>query len=217
MITCLTPRDIHSEDVLLVAPLLEPLDIEEVKKQRRFSATTLDTRFDVWVSSARQQFEEESGLQLITATRQCLLDAFPIQPLITVSRAPVQAIVSVEYLDASGDLQTMSDADFEVFPPTPTKGVYASPGGVHLVGSASWPTSADRAGAVRVTYTCGFGDAPGDVPELIAYALMQYVGDMHRWSENMTEKPAVLSPIGSVMVRRNASGMMLNPRRMTRW
>jgi uncharacterized phiE125 gp8 family phage protein len=210
-------RDIACEDVLVTPPLIEPLDLDEVKKQRRFSSTTLDTRFDVWISAARQQFEEESNLQLITATRMFLMDGFPIQPLITVNRSPVQQIVSVEYLDDSGTVQTMDAADYELFPPLPTKGVYASPSGVHLVGDASWPSAASRAGAVRVTYIAGFGDAPGDVPELIAYALMQYVGDFHRWSENMTERPANVTAHGSVMVRRNASMFMWNARRMTRW
>ncbi len=210
-------RDIACEDVLVTPPLVEPLDLDEVKKQRRFSSTTLDTRFDVWISAARQQFEEESNLQLITATRMFLMDAFPIQPLITVNRSPVQQIVSVEYLNDSGVVQTMDAAEYELFPPTVTRGVYASPSGVHLVGDASWPTAAVRAGAVRVTYIAGFGDAPGDVPELIAYALMQYVGDFHRWSENMTERPANLTPVGSVMVRRNAAMFMWNARRMTRW
>ncbi len=210
-------RDIACEDVLVTHPLVEPLDLDEVKKQRRFSSTTLDTRFDAEISSARQHFEEESNLQLITATRMFLMDAFPVQPLISVNRSPVQQIVSVEYLDSSGSLQTMDAADYELFPPVPTKGVYATPSGVHLVGDASWPSAAERAGSVRVTYIAGFGDAPGDVPELIAYALMQYVGDFHRWSENMTERPANLTPIGSVMVRRNAAMSMWNARRMTRW
>lgn len=209
-------RDIACEDVLVTPPLIEPIDLDEVKKQRRFSSTTLDTRFDVWISAARQQFEEESNLQLITATRMFLMDAFPIQPLITVNRSPVQQIASVEYLDESGTVQTMDGADYELFPSTPTKGVYASPSGVHLVGDASWPTAASRAGAVRVTYIAGFGDAPGDVPELIAHALMLYVGDYHRWSENLSERPVNTTPVGS-SIRRNAGMMMWNARRMTRW
>ncbi len=211
-------RDILFEDILVTPPNLEPLDLEEVKKQRRFSATTLDTRFDVWISAARQQFEEEAGLQLMLATRLCMGETFPIQSAITVKRAPVQSIVSVEYIGSDGiTVVAMDPEDYEMFPSTPTKGVYPSPGGVRLAQGAAWPVGVDRPGGVRVTYTAGFGSAPGDVPELIAHALMMYVGDFHRWSENQTEKSVTTTPIGSLMIRRHAAYMMSDPRRMTRW
>ena len=212
------PRDILSEDVLLVAPTLEPLDLDEVKKQRRFSATTLDTRFDAWISAARQQFEEETNLQLMTATWQTLLDTFPCssQPIIMLGRAPVQSIVSVEYVDASGVLQAMDAGDYEIYPPVASK-AFPSPSGVRPTGSGTWPTATDRAGSVRVTYLAGYGDAPGDIPEGISNALMLYVGDFHRWSENMSEKTVSTTPLGSIVARRKAAGMMRNPRRMTRW
>ncbi len=211
------PRDIACEDVLLVAPLIEPLDLDEIKKQRRFSSTSMDTRFDMWISSARQKLEEETNLQLITATRMFLMECFPLSDqMISVNRSPVQQIVSVEYRDESGTLQSMDIGDYEMFPPTPSKGTYANPSGVQLAGDASWPSSADRPGSVRVTYIAGFGDAPGDVPEILKEALMNYVGDSHRWSENMSERPVSETPVGPA-IRRNASMMMWNARRMTRW
>ncbi len=210
-------RDIACEDVLVTLPLIEPLDLEEVKKQRRFSAISMDTRFDVWISSARQKFEEETNLQLMTATRMFLMDCFPrSDQMISVNRSPVQQIVSVEYMDESGALQAMGSGDYQMFPPTPSKGPYANPSGVQLVGFASWPSSSDRPGSVRVTYIAGFGDAPGDVPEIISSALMNYIGDLHRWSENLTERPVSETPVGPA-IRRNASMNMWNARRMTRW
>ncbi len=211
-------RDLVAEDILTVAPTREPLDIEEVKKQRRFSTVALDTRFDSWISAAREQFEEKTGLQLITATRVCLLERCPIQPRIYVRRAPLQSIVSVTYLDSSGDVQTMDADTYEMFPPVRQVGGFPNPGGVQLVGSATWPTTADRAGAVRVTYVAGYGNAPGAVPELINYALMQYVGDYHRFAENQTDASQVQAlPIGSSMVERLALGAMIPIGRMTRW
>jgi uncharacterized phiE125 gp8 family phage protein len=216
--TSTRPRDILCEDILVTPPSVEPLDLEEVKKQRRFSATSLDTRFDMWVSAARQQFEEETYLQLITATRLFLMDCFPVQDVITFWRAPVQAIVSIAYGETGSPETLMDVADYEVFPTALTAGPYPNPGGVRLVTGASWPTMTDdRPGAVRITYRAGFGDAPGAVPEAIHYALMQYVGDFHQYAENQSEKSASLLPIGAGMVRRAASGMMTPVRRMTRW
>lgn len=210
-------RDIVCDDILTVAPTVEPLDIEEVKKQRRFSTTSLDTRFDKWVSAARQQFEQQTGLQLITATRVFLMERFPIQAAIRFWRAPVQSIVSVEYLDSNGTLQTMDAATYEVYPPYVSKDV-VNPGGVQLAANASWPSSADRQGAVRITYRAGFGNTPADVPELIKdYALMQYIGDFHRFTENQTEAEVYTLPMGVAMIMQNVSGQMTPVTRMTRW
>lgn len=210
-------RDILCEDILTVAPTIEPLDLEEVKKQRRFSTTTLDTRFDAWISAARQQFEQQTGLQLITATRVFLMDRFPIQSVIRFWRAPVQSIVSVVYLDASGAEQTMDAAEYAVYPPYVSKDT-VNPGGVQLVADTSWPTSLDRQGAVRITYQAGFGNAPADVPELIKdYALMQYIGDFHRFTENQTEAAVFTLPMGVEMIMRNVHGHMTPVTRMTRW
>lgn len=215
--TAATGRDIVCEDILLIAPTIEPLDLEEVKKQRRFSSTSLDTRFDAWISAARQQFEQLTGLQLITATRVFLMERFPIQPSIRFWRAPVQSVESITYLDGSGVEQTLDPASYEAYPPFVSKEA-VNPGGVQLLANASWPTSLDRPSAVRITYKAGFGDAPGDVPELIKdYALMQYIGDFHRFTENQSEAETFELPIGVQMVLRTCLGRMTPVTRLTRW
>lgn len=216
--TLVIPRDIVCEDILVTPPRVEPIDLDEVKKQRRFSSTSFDTRFDSWISAARQQFEEETGLQLITATRMFLMETFPAQPIIGFWRAPVQSITSLVYAGSDGVDVTMDAADYAVWPSTVPKGPYPNPGGVQLAVGGSWPTSADRAGAVRITYQAGFGDAPGDVPEIIReYALLQYIGDFHRWAESQTEKSTSLLPIGVGLIRRQASMSMTPVRRLTRF
>jgi uncharacterized phiE125 gp8 family phage protein len=220
-------RDILWEDACLVPPAVEPLTLETVREQRRLRSRALDARLDAWRRAARQQFEEETGLQLITATRQFSLERFPLQPAISVGRAPVQSILAVQYLDPAGDVQELDPAQYDQFPQTEASadsppmvrayGPYATPGGIQLVSGATWPTSADRAGAVRVVYQAGFGDTPDTIPDLLRYALLQYVGDFHRWSENQAEGAVALLPIGTQMIRRQATGMMRSARRLTRW
>jgi uncharacterized phiE125 gp8 family phage protein len=220
-------RDILWEDVYLIPPAVEPLTLETVREQRRITSESLDARLDAWRQAARQQFEEETGLQLITATRQFSMERFPMQPAISVGRAPVQSILSVSYTDASLVRQELDLSQYEQFPQTlatedspPSLGIYGpypTPGGIQLVPGAAWPTSADRAGAVRIVYQAGFGDTPETIPELLRYALLQYVGDFHRWSENQTEGAVAVLPIGTMMIRRQAAGMMRAARRLTRW
>jgi uncharacterized phiE125 gp8 family phage protein len=220
-------RDIRWEDVCLVPPAVEPVSLETVRAQRRIADTALDARLEAWREAARQHFEEETGLQLITATRQFSMECFPVQPAICVGRAPVQTILSVSYVNASLVRQELDPARYELFPQReilepsppirPPSGPYPTPGGIQLVPGASWPISADRAGAVWIVYTAGFADDPSGVPEILQYALLQYLGDFQRWAENQTESSVAVLPMGTTMVRRQATGMMVTTRRLTRW
>ncbi len=221
-------RDILWDDRLLIPPAIEPLSIDEVKRQRRVSGSSQDAQFAGWLRAAREDFEEQTGLQLITATRQFLLDTFPVQSTITVGRAPVQAITRVTYLDTDGVEQTLDPETYAVFPrPALTadspplvqvaRGPYAVPGGVQLAVGASWPTAVDQPGAVQITYQAGFGDTPDLIGEIVKYALLQAIGAFHRFTEDQTDKPVTLTPLGSAMVRRQAAGRLIATRRMTRW
>lgn len=192
--------DIPYEDRLVEGPAIEPLDLEEMKKNRRFSSTALDTLFDVWASSARQMFEEQTSLQLVTGQRVFLIDEAPVGNVLMVSRGPVQAIVRVDYVDGDGAVQEFDADSYEMIPPVATVDTYPTPGGIQLVNSSSWPTLDSRKQALRVYYTAGFGSAFGSVPEVIKYALMQYVGMFHRFNEEITEKQLYQLPIGAQQV-----------------
>ena len=208
--------DIGFDDRLVTGPTLEPLDIEEVKKNRRFASTSLDTLFDVWVASARQQFEEETGLQLLTATRVFLLDEWPAGNCVLFSRGPVQSIVSVTYVDGDGVEQTMDAADYSKIPPLTLVDTYPTPGGIQLASGVTWPTIATQAQAIRIQYVAGYGDAPGAVPEIVRHALYLYIGTFHQQGEETSEQEIYCLPVGAQMVIREAKGHMrrtLYPRR----
>lgn len=204
----MTGDEIQTRDYLITGPTIEPLDLEEVKKQRRFSATSLDTLFDLWIGAARQDFEQMTGIQLLTATREYALDAFPGACAIQIPRPPLQAIVSITYGDAGGSPeQTVDAASYVVTPPLtdpPSADVYPSRSRVALVAGASWPTVTGQPGLVRIRYRCGFGDAPGAVPELIVYALQLFVGSAHKYSEDLLEQTLERLPLGAQQVMRNA-------------
>ncbi len=206
---------IDAMDSLIVGPLLEPLDLEEVKKQRRFSATTLDTLFDLWISSARQHFEEQTGRQLITATWEYWLDAFPAQTAIELPHPPLQADgVIVKYDDGDGVEQTWDAANYRVIAPA---GDMAPRGRIALAAGASWPSTIMQPAAVRIQFQAGYGDTPGDVPELIQHALMMLVGHFHKYGEDVQDAKNTLEqlPIGAKLImqaRRLASLPTLQPR-----
>ena len=200
--------DIPYEDRLIEGPELEPIDLDELKKQRRVSSTSLDTLFDLWASASRQKFEEETSLQLITAQRVFLLDEAPCESRIMFSRGPVQSIVRVDYVDSSGVVQELDSANYQMIPAVATVDTYPTPGGIQLINSATWPIVDTRAQAIRIYYMAGYGSVFGSVPEIIKYALMQYVGAFHRFGEEVTEKELYQLPEGARQVISECKGRM---------
>lgn len=198
---------IDYSDVLIAGPTIEPLDLEEIKKNRRFSSTTLDTLFDIWNSGGRQEFEAMTNLALITQTREFALDASPCQDQIQLSRAPVQSIDSVTFDDGSGDEQTFAAENYTLLPKrdgATGNDPYPDLGCVALVSGASWPSTTGRK-SLRIRYVCGFGDAPGAVPEIIVYYLHMFVGTAHKYGEGLQEPKTVLAMVPGVQqVLRNA-------------
>ncbi len=205
---------IDTMDSLIEGPLLEPLDLEEVKKQRRFSATTLDTLFDLWISAARQHWEEQTGRQLLTATWEYWLDAFPAHSAIELPHPPLQTVLSVTYDDGDGVAQIWDAANYRVIAP---HGDRAPRGRLVLASGASWPTTVMQTAAVRIQYLAGYGNAPADVPELDQHVLMTLVGHFHKYGEAVQDAKTALTelPMGAKMIlqgRRLASLPTLQPR-----
>lgn len=173
---------IQTQDSLITGPTLEPLDLEEVKKDLKFTATSEDTLIDMWISSARVHVEGETGRQLITATWELWLSGFPDIGIIELPHPPLQSVVSVTY----GGAELAAD-QYVVVPP---RGPLCRCGSVHLISGASWPTYTAQAQAIKVRYVAGYGDTPSAVPEDIRHALFALVSTQFRWRETLSDKAA---------------------------
>lgn len=168
---------------LITGPELEPLDLAQVKKHLRFSSTTEDTLLDGWVAAARQYFEDQTGRQIMTATWELWLDAFPTGRL-ELPKPPLLDVVSVSYLGSDGDLVAIDAADYTVMAPA---GALATPGWVQLPYGGLWPTPQDVPGTARVRFRAGYGSATGDVPELVKTLLYLLVGQFHKYRADTVE------------------------------
>jgi uncharacterized phiE125 gp8 family phage protein len=183
--TVLRSLEIRHEDYLVTGPSLEPVDLIEMKKQRRFTSTSLDTLFEIWIGAGRQQFEEETGLQLMTAQRCFALDEPPADRQIQLGRAPVQRIDRIVYDDEDGHEQVFSPINYRLAPPVSVD-TYPKLGVVELMPSCSWPSVGGISSAFRIHYWAGYGDTPEYVPAVIQYAVMLAVGTAHRFGESVT-------------------------------
>jgi uncharacterized phiE125 gp8 family phage protein len=124
------------------------------------------------ITAARQAAETLTGRQLTTARWRQVLDCFPGPSLmgvpagqvftlpghaILLAKAPVQSVVSIDYLDMASALQTMPASSYTV-------DAACEPARITPVFGQIWPVSLPQMGAVLVTFDAGYGNA-SRVPE----------------------------------------------------
>jgi uncharacterized phiE125 gp8 family phage protein len=79
-------------------------------------------------------------------------------------------VVSVKYIDTFGVEQTLvQNTDYVV-------DTYGIVGHVRPAYGVGWPTARDDFNTVKIRYTCGYGPAATDVPDLIREAIILMVG-----------------------------------------
>lgn len=133
-----------------------------------------------WLKAARHLVEDWTGKQLISATWQMTLDAFPDWE-IELPRGPILAITSVAYLDTDGTSQTLSSSGYRL---DTVRGRLTPAYG------ESWPESRDVTNAVTITYTSGFGTAASDVPPGFKAAIRATVMDWFEHRRMVFELPS---------------------------
>jgi uncharacterized phiE125 gp8 family phage protein len=158
------------------------LDVDDVKRQRRVSTSSMDDLFLLWIQAAQSLFEEYTGRQLTTAFWEYALDGFPSQRVIELPRPPLQSVVSVVYLDAGDAEQTLDAENYTVITPT---GPHCRRGRIELTSGASWPSAGTQSRAVRITYVAGYADDAAGVPSLIKACLLYVVGSFHKYGEEV--------------------------------
>ncbi len=120
-----------------------------------------------YIRAARAHVSERLHRQLCTATYELRLDQYPCGDVIELPIAPVQSVESIEYLDTSGQTQTLTGYHVDCF------------GEPARVVSASWPGTQCVPNTVKITFTAGYGD-PADVPDGIKLVMKLLVD--HWWN-----------------------------------
>lgn len=191
----MTGDPIPYTDTVIEGPVVEPLDLDQVKKFLRFGATSEDTLLDAWISAARQLFEQQTGRHPIAVLRERWLDAFP--PVIELPAPPLLEVVSVTYVGGDGELSTIDPGSYVVKAP---QGPTASCGWIQPAFGTLWPTPQAVPGAVRVRYYAGYGRVPGEVPELVRSLLFLLVAHFHKYRTPVQEGTHTEIPIGIKMM-----------------
>jgi uncharacterized phiE125 gp8 family phage protein len=160
--------------VQAASPAIEPVSLDEARTFCRgyTDATGDDALISSLISSARQDAEALLQRSLITQGWRLVLDAFPGPSqmgvpygvsysipghAVTLERGTVQAVSSITYLGTDGLWATMPPANY-------VAELSGCPARVTPVFGQIWPITQPQIGSVKVDYTAGFGDTPGDVP-----------------------------------------------------
>ena len=149
---------------VIAGPAQEPLTLEEAKRFLRITSDAEDDVVLALVAAARKRIERGTELALITQTVEVKLDGFWGACAIELPMPPLQEVVSIQYFDGAGALQTLPADTYKV-------STHRRPGRVWLASGKSWPTTKDEREAVTITFKAGFGDDPVDVPPNLIHAM----------------------------------------------
>lgn len=168
---------------LVTPPAVEPVSLSDAKAQVRKTGTDEDTLFTTFIiPAARQRGELATRRQWNTATWRLVLDAWPCEGWIDVPLPPLRQIVSIKYLDTAGVQQTLAASQYVVEAPA---GPRAMRGKVSPAYGVTWPTALDRAGAIEIEFTAGYGDTAADVPAILRHAVLRDVGALYEHREDV--------------------------------
>lgn len=149
-------------------PAKEPVALDDaIDHLREDTGTAQLPRIQALITAAREFAENQCEHAFEPQTIKVALDGFPDASHILLPRAGLTEVVSVEYLDDAGAMQTLDPADYGA-------DTYSKPSAIYR--KTEWPATADERNAVTVTYKAGVATPPP-----IEQAILLLVG---HWYEN---------------------------------
>lgn len=156
-----------------VFPQVEPVTLDEVKRQSRLysDVTDEDEVVLLYLRASREMIEKEIGQVCVQQTLRAFFDGFPRgcddRPReLELPIGPAASVSLVEYRDSTGAWVELDGAFWEL-------AGARQPGRVVLTPGSSWPADVygTRAESVRVTYVAGRSEV-ALVPHTIRQAIL---------------------------------------------
>ena len=157
--------------ILLTAPAVEPLALDDVRAFLRVDAHDDDELIAALVAAARLAVETQTRCALITQSWRLTLDCWPADGRIRVAPGPLRELTAARVYDLANNSYAVDVQHF-----VPDAGACAL---VVMPWALTQPTRI--AAGIELDVTVGYGDAAEDVPEPLRQAMRILIA---HWYEN---------------------------------
>ena len=181
--------------VRTAAPAILPVSLADAKLHLGYDAADRDAEIAAFVAAAVARLDGWGGVLgrcLVAQTWRQPLSGFPSGPEIVLP-FPDVASATIAYTDTAGSDQTVSAADWSLHETSVGAAIV-------LDDDASWPSTATRPDAVRITFTAGYGAAASDVPQPIRSAILLMTGDLWRSREAGSAPAGALGGVADLLL-----------------
>lgn len=169
----------------LTPPALEPVSLKDAYRHLKIEdrIAELDESppggeadlVDALVKSATAHLDGIDGVlgrALISQQWKMTADAFPA--CFHLPLPPLIRVDEIEYVDGNGVGQTLATDQYQIVGAGGSSSAMIEP-----AYGASWPATRAVREAVSVTFTCGYGDNPDDVPAPLRAAIKLLLGHLY--------------------------------------
>lgn len=168
---------------LITAPTDDPVSVDEAVLHARVEDSTAEASdIELKLAAAVRNRESYVQRQLMPATWELWLHAWPTCGIIWLPKPPLQSVTWIKYIDSNGVEQTWDSAEYVVVAPA---GPRAGRGYVHLAYGESFPAARSQPNAIKVRFVAGYADADA-VPAEIKQAILLTFGEMYAQREEQT-------------------------------
>jgi uncharacterized phiE125 gp8 family phage protein len=140
--------------VQTVAPINEPVSLDEAKKFMRILENDDDTLIESMIIGAREYAENYTNRQLMTATYELYLSDF-IQDF-KMPKNPIQSITSIEYMDEDGNYQVLDSSLYYLY----------GDNDISKIHFEDFEDHKEHKKAIKITFVAGYTTVPSSI---IAY------------------------------------------------
>lgn len=160
-------------------PQLEVVKLQDARLHLRVDSEEEDTIIQSMLRAATLAAEQYCDRLFMMAKVDQFFDCFPgdTQPIRLYY--PITDLISISYLDADNETQTVSTDDLTV-------DKYNIRGQIYT--SASWPTPLSRVNAVSVKYNSGMCSDTDSIPSDIRHAVLLILGRLYEYREDTVSK-----------------------------
>jgi uncharacterized phiE125 gp8 family phage protein len=179
---------------IYTAATVSPISESQVQAQiRNYNETS--ENISLLIDAVRERGEQATNRAFNTQTWEEILDGFPADGFIEVSKPPLLSVTHVKYRDTSGTLQTWAAANYIVTAPA---GPRCARGRISLAYGITWPSTYGQAGDVQIRFVCGYGSDADDVPAILRAAMLLDIATLYANPENVIKGTIVAElPSGS--------------------